>query len=287
MRSFLLILLFNPVALLSQSRLHATAFGGFSNYQGDLQSKPFTFDQSHAVFGLGLKYDVTPKLSVRTGFNYGSIAATDKKNKPSLQPRNLSFHSKIIEGNLLAEYTIFDLDEKMIAPYVFGGIGIFHFKPFAFDTLGNEISLQPLGTEGQGLSKYPSRKPYKLTQLALPFGGGIRFRITDDAVLGYEIGMRKLFTDYLDDVSTIYVDAIALVQTHGQKALEMSYRGGEVKDGDPSYPPEGYLRGGEKFKDWYYFTGLTLSIRINAAKGNFFQWTKGYRGRTSCPTRVL
>jgi hypothetical protein len=121
----------------------------------------------------------------------------------------------------------------------------------------------------------------------MPLGGGVKFRITETTVLGFEIGMRKLFTDYLDDVSTTYVDPLALALARGPKAVEMSYRGGEVKNGDPTYPTEGSLRGGEKFKDWYYFTGVTLSVRINAAKSQIFQWNSVSRGRTACPNRVL
>jgi len=287
MLKLLLFSFFVPLTLFSQSRLHFTAFGGFANYQGDLQSKPFTTDQSHGAFGLGLKFDVTSKISIRTGFNYGSVEADDKKNKPSLQPRNLSFGTRIVEGNLLAEYNILDLDERRISPFIFAGIGFFHFNPFAIDSIGNKVFLPPLTTEGQGLANYPARKPYKLTQWCIPLGGGVKFRMTETTVLGFEIGMRKLFTDYLDDVSTNYVDPLALALARGPKAVEMSYRGGEVKNGDPIYPAEGSLRGGKKFKDWYYFTGVTLSVRINAVKSKIFLWNNGSRGRTACPNRVL
>ena len=261
MRKLLMILLFVPAITFAQKRLHLTAFGGFANYQGDLQSKRFTLEQSAGAFGIGLKYDVTSHLSVRTGFNYGRVEGDDKKNKAVLQLRNLSFQTTIVEANLLAEYTLFDLEDKRISPYAFAGVGIFHFNPFAFDSVGNKIYLQPLGTEGQGLSQY-NRDPYKKTQFAIPFGGGVKFRVTENAVLGFEIGMRKLFTDYLDDVSKTYVNEIALGLARGPKAVEMAYRGGEVKNGDPLYPAEGTLRGSEKFKDWYYFSGLTLSVGI-------------------------
>lgn len=271
-----------PMAGFSQQKLHVTLFGGFSNYQGDLQGKSVTFNQANLGLGVGVKYDFTPKIAVRLGFNYGKLEASDKLNdEPLLKARNLSFQSRILEGNLLAEYTFFDLWEKKLSPYVFAGIALFHFDPYAYDTSGNKVHLQPLSTEGQGLAAHPEKKPYKLTQFAIPFGAGIKFRVSDNAVLGYEIGLRKLFTDYLDDVSGRYPDQFALASERGMKAVEMSYRGGELKDGDPNFPAAGVKRGG-KAKDWYYFTGLTLTIAINSGQGGFLGGGNG-KQRLGCP----
>lgn len=274
--SLLLLVVLFPL-LLSAQRLHVNLFGGFANYQGDLQDKPVTLGQSNAAFGAGIKYDLTNHFSLRAGLMYGSVQAEDSKNSDSaLIVRNLSFKSRIFEGNLLFEYNLFDLTVRKFTPYAFGGLAIYHFNPFAYDTLGNKIYLQPLSTEGQGLAQYPDRKSYKRTQFAIPFGGGIKLRVSDNIVLGYEMGLRKLFTDYLDDVSTTYIDPAALLAAKGAKAVEMSYRGGELKGGDPVYPAEGSIRGGAKFKDWYYFHGITVSIGIN-----------GGRNRLACPRPPL
>src|SRR6185369_9427613 len=174
----LLMFFLTPISALSQQRLHLTLFGGISNYQGDMQDKQFTLDQARGAIGVGLKYDITPHLAVRTGLNYGTIQGSDKNSVDSaLRARNLSFNSRILEGNLMLEYTFFDLEKKRISPFVFAGIAIFHFNPYAFDSTGNKVFLKPLSTEGQGLAQYPDRKPYHLTQAAIPFGGGIKFRI--------------------------------------------------------------------------------------------------------------
>ncbi len=284
MRSFLVALAFFPVLLNAQQRLHVTAFGGFANYSGDLQTKRLTLDQSNGVFGLGAKYDLTNHISVRGGFNLASVKGTDKKNEGLLQARNLSFQTRIFEGNLMLEYTFFDLQEKRFSPHVFAGAAIFRFNPYAYDTLGNKVFLQPLSTEGQGLSAYPGRKPYQLTQFAIPFGAGIKYRVSDNVVLSYEIGLRKLFTDYLDDLSTTYVNPVLLEQERGPQAVAMSYRGGELKDGDLNYPLEGATRGGAKYKDWYYFTGIGISIGINGG-GKGFSGKSGW-GKTDCPTNL-
>jgi Domain of unknown function (DUF6089) len=282
MRKSLLLCLLLPVFSYSQElqRLHLTLFGGVANYQGDLQGRTFTLNQSNLGVGVGLKYDLNAHFAVRTGLNYGTVEGSDRQNEPQLRARNLSFQSHILEGNLLLEYTLFNLEDKKLSPYVFAGVALYHFNPYAFDTLGNKVFLKPLSTEGQGLAAYSDRKEYKLTQFAIPFGGGIKFRISENVVLGYEIGLRKIFTDYLDDVSTTYVDPFALAQEKGLKAVEMSYRGRELKEGDPNYPVDGTVRGGSQYKDWYYFQGLTLSIGIG---GNSSGIWGGRKNRLGCP----
>jgi hypothetical protein len=271
-----------PSIAIGQQRFHITAFGGFSNYSGDLQTKTVTLDQSRGAFGLGVKYDLTNHFSARAGFNFGSVEGNDVNNEGLLKARNLNFQSRILEGNLMLEYTLLDLSEKRFSPYAFAGVAIYHFNPVTYDSLGNRIELQPLGTEGQGLAQYPDRKPYNLTQFAIPFGAGLKLRVSQNVVLSYEIGLRKLFTDYLDDVSKTYVDPVALAQARGPKAVEMSYRGGELKGGDQNYPADQATRGGQKYKDWYYFTGLSISVGIG---GNGFSGG-ARRGNTGCPTNL-
>ena len=284
MRLLFLLLLTFPIVINAQTRLHANLFGGFANYYGDLQDKSLTLDQSNGALGVGLKYDVTDHLAVRTGFLYGKIAGDDKRNKASLQFRNLNFQTKIFEWNVLAEYNFFDLNDRKFSPYVFGGLALFHFNPFTYDSLGNKFYLRPLSTEGEGLSQYPDRHPYKLTQFALPLGFGLKFRVTDNVVLSYELGFRKTFTDYLYDVSKTYVDESTLLNAKGPKAVELAYRAGELKNGDPNYPADGTKRGGQNFKDWYYFSGVTISIGLNTGSKSFFN----HKGKSSvnCPVRV-
>ena len=283
MRPLFLLLFLSPIISNAQSRIHANLFGGFANYYGDLQDKPLTLDQSNLALGAGLKYELTEHIAVRTGFMYGKISADDKRNKPSLQFRNLNFQSKVFEWNVLAEYTLFDLSEKKISPYAFAGLALFHFNPYTYDSLGNKFFLKPLSTEGQGLPEYPDRKQYKLTQFSIPFGVGVKLRVNENVVLAYEFGLRKTFSDYLDDLSKTYVDQTTLLNAKGPKAVELAYRAGELRNGDPTYPPDGTTRGGEKYKDWYYFSGISLSFAINTHNKVFYRPGKS---SVNCPIDV-
>ncbi|MDE3250924.1 MAG: outer membrane beta-barrel protein [Bacteroidota bacterium] len=282
MRKFILLGILIPSSVVvSAQKWHLDLFGGFSNYQGDLQEKRFTTEQAKAAVSVGMRYDVSSRFSLRSNFSYATISAADRYNRQAdLKARNLSFSSKITELNLLLQYNLLNPDFHSIVPYAFGGIAVFHFNPYAFDSAGNKVYLQPLGTEGQGLAGY-NRSPYHLTQFAIPFGGGVSWRLTERVTLSYEIGIRKTFTDYLDDVSTTYVDQASLLAARGAKAVEMAYRGAELKNGTP-YPADGTIRGGPKRKDWYYFSGVTVSVGLGRLRG--FHGTDN--GRTDCPKPV-
>ena len=283
MPRIILVLLIIPFSTFAQKQVNLTFLGGFSNYTGDLQHKKFTLDQSRAAFGVGLSYELMPKILIRGSVAFGKLGADDKFSPKVLnRQRNLNFHSVLYDASVVADYSLFDLSWKRVTPYVFAGLAMFGFNPYTFDSTGTKYYLKNLSTEGQGLVEYPDRKKYNNIQFAIPFGLGVRFRITDNAYLGYEIGVRKTFTDYIDDVSKTYVDEALLASNRSAKAVELSFRSNELKDVNLPYPQDGTIRGG-KFKDWYYFSGITLSIGLfNTSDRNSFGG-KGGRGSTDCP----
>jgi opacity protein-like surface antigen len=268
--------------LASAQRFGIELFGGASNYQGDLQQRVYTFNQSKFAFGLGASYALNEHFAVRAMANFGKIQADDKLNKdPLLKKRNLNFKSPITDINVTLQYHILEMQTSRFSPYVFTGLALFRFNPYTTDTVGNKISLQPLGTEGQCLAEYPDRKTYGLTQFSIPLGIGIKFAVNRRMSIGWEISMRKTFTDYLDDVSTSYVDENILRANRGETAVDISYRGDELKDGDLAYPAAGTQRGGSRFKDWYYFSGITATIKFPAGENSDRK-----KSGTNCPRPV-
>jgi Domain of unknown function (DUF6089) len=243
--------------------VHVGIFTGFAAYEGDLTDKLFPKKVTNGAIGVTASYELMDQFLVRGGLTYSVVGGADRFSADTaLQARNLAFETKIVELSLLGEYYLFNLYDRRFSPYVFAGLAVYHFNPYAYGGGPDKIFLKPLSTEGQGLSQYPDRKPYSLTQLALPFGGGIKYAFSEKVRLGLEMGLRKLFTDYLDDVSTSYVDENDLRTARGQLAVDMSYRGDELPNGNPNYPTKSTQRGGAKYKDWYYFFGLHLTFRI-------------------------
>ena len=264
-------------------RLSTDLCAGFSNYQGDLQGR-FTFDNAHFAGGIGLAYNISPWLVARTGFSMTKISGSDptKNSEIGVEFRNLSFETAIKEFQLVLEVNFLNMEEHSIIPYLFGGGAIMMFNPYARDVNNNKVYLQPLGTEGQGIPAYPDKKEYKLTQIAIPFGGGIKMTLSDYIQVSIEFGMRKLFTDYLDDVSGNYADSALLADFRGPVAVEFAYRGEELHGGPP-YPAAGSQRGNPQKKDWYYITCFRVRYVLHNEE------TAGPRGksRIGCPMNVF
>jgi opacity protein-like surface antigen len=253
MKKIIYYLLLLPVAGFSQNTHIGFRFG-LANYQGDLQERRFTFKQAEMVGSIGARYDLSEHFTGRGFISYGTIKAADAENKStSLQQRNLSFESRIKELELSMQYNIFSLNDQWWTPYAFAGVAFFNFKPYAYDNNGTKTFLQPLSTEGQGF--IAGRKEYKRTVITIPFGIGAEYALNEDMRVGLELGYRRTFTDYIDDVSTTYVDQAQLQAARGSTAVQMAYRG------NGTYPAGGSLRGNEDNKDGYYFVQLTFTIR--------------------------
>ena len=241
----------------SAQNFHFSGRLGMANYQGDLKAKSISLSQAKLMFSLGARYDLSEHISARSYFTFTGLQADDKNGTASIQQRNLNFKSKIFDWELTGQYSFFSLNDRWWTPYVFAGIGLFHFNPYTKDSGGTKTFLKPLSTEGQGFM--PGIKEYKLWQLNIPFGVGAEYSLSEDMRLGIEMGYRKLFTDHLDDVSGNFVDQTRLLTAKGQTAVDLAYRGDEVGAGP--YPAAGATRGNPKQKDGYYYFAVTYTVR--------------------------
>jgi hypothetical protein len=228
------------------------------NYYGDLSPAPqrISTDLSLTKPGVGLLFGkkVSPILSLRATFLYGTLSGSDSESADKNDPnngvfryrRNLSFRNRIVEFSFVGMFDFkrndgFYTDREKWIPYAFAGIGVIRHNPQAIapeeDLNGNPlpnagqwVNLRDLGTEGQyaKLSEKDANhgiKPYGKIQPVLPFGLGIRMRINEQLDASAEFGFRLLFTDYVDDVSKNYVDLGAL---DTDLARAMSYRTNEI-----------------------------------------------------------
>lgn len=288
MRTILTVLIIFLFAGSSHAqRVHVGVAGGMANYLGDILDRMYVLKQQNGFIGITLHYEITDQLLLRGAYSFARVNGSDRYiSKDYLKLRNLRFESAVSEFSAVGEFYLYNLYEKRFSPYAFAGLAVFSFDPYTHDTSGKKVFLKPLSTEGQGLAGYP--KPYSLTQLAIPFGGGIRFAITENLRVGLELGFRKLFTDYLDDVSTAYADPNDLLAGKGQLSVDISYRGDELPNGDPNYPAKGTQRGGNNNNDIYYFTGLNLSYRFGSgSSGGGGIRINGKKSKMGCPSVPL
>ncbi len=249
--------------------------GGLTNYLGDLSTVSFDTKQLNLAGGVTARVTPYRFLSLRSSLFVGTISGDDKTasmqaKDPSVRSalalRNLSFRTRICELNIIPEINLIGFQPIMhkhkFSPSLFTGLALFYFNPKAYYD-GRWVALQPLGTEGQGAPGYG--KKYARIQPAIPFGGSLKYGFKDKKdnyfTITGEIGIRKTFTDYLDDVSRdAFLPYDVLKAANGELAADISIRADEV---DPRFQKESnYLerRGNPNTKDWYFYTGLSFCM---------------------------
>jgi len=200
-----------------------------------------------------------------------SILKNDKSVAEYRYKRNLHFRTAITELAAIAEWHFLaQLKQSrqdiipLASPYLLAGVGIFHFNPEACFNNG-WVLLQPLRTEGQGFKEYPNRPVYKLTQFNFPVGIGIGYELSALLNLRLEIIHRILLTDYLDDVSTRYIDPSLFDQyfnpVQAALAQKIADRRSELFS-SPAYLP-GQRRGDPSDKDAYLSINVKLGLVLN------------------------
>jgi hypothetical protein len=259
---------------ISGQRHEIGLFGGGSYYLGDINPKKH-FAQTQIAFGGIYRYNINPHWAMRVNAYRGRVESSDAVIRFN-QRRNLSFRSEITEIAMGLELNFFPYmtgrvsmsgRKKMRAtPFIFAGLGYFKFNPQAYYE-GKWYDLQPLGTEGQGTTTYYDKKAYSLGSFAVPFGIGAKFSLAKNIAVAFEWGLRKTFTDYLDDVSTTYADPLLL-------STENSLISGILSDrtvygpNDEPLSNVGKQRGDSSTKDWYSFAGVTVTFKIKTRKAD-------------------
>jgi hypothetical protein len=210
-------------------------FGGASYYIGDLNPRGhFLFSKPAA--GVFFRYSTHYRYAFRFGFNYGNIMGDDSKSKELDQlERNVTFESRIYDLHAIAEFNFVDYrignDKHYFTMFIFAGIGGFYFNP--------KSGVGSSRPSSDNLHNGVVIKNYSKYQINIPFGVGFKWNISKNFGLGVEWSPRNLFTDHLDNVTAEYKD--------------------------------GYMRGNPRTKDWYFFYGATLTMKLPTPNRPCFQ----------------
>jgi hypothetical protein len=212
--------------------------------------------------------------------------------------RNLDFRSNMFEA--YGAFEVFPLMwlnrnnedyDPRLRPYGFAGLGMFRYNPQGSitDRNGNVTwhDLQPLHTEGQGFAEYPFRRPYSLTQSNMPLGAGIKYLASERLNLALELLYRKTFTDYIDDLSTDYIDPVLfdkyLSPADANIAKQINDKAfTSYVPGSPRFVP-GYQRGNPKNKDAYFSFVLKVGVRLGDIYAS--ESDRAATKKTMCPAR--
>ncbi|MBI4930790.1 MAG: hypothetical protein HY841_08520 [Bacteroidetes bacterium] len=286
---------------------------GAANYLGEIGGKEKTrrdfildlkLSQTRSAVGGFARYKINPDIYIRTSLAWNRISGADKfSTNPGRTGRNLSFRNDIYEASVTGQYMFYDVADlgrtyryrNDFKAYIFTGFAGLYNNPKA-QYNGSWVALAPLHTEGQGLVA-GAPKVYGKFQIAVPAGAGFFFTISKIYRIGWELNWRTTFTDYLDDVSTNYVDPS--VFAGNQTAIDLANRNPELTYDDNSLPdPRNYYphiengtkvypkRGDPTHNDSYLSTTINASYvlkgRSRFAKTKYKSYFKGkkYTKRT-------
>lgn len=237
---------------------------GTTYYIGDLNPDNPLKSRPHIAQGGYFRHNINSRAGVRFQVMRGVVEAWDEDSQNSWAlNRNLHFRNNITEFSVQGEINYIDHvlgnSNDRITGFLTAGIAYFNHDPEAQDVFGNWHPLQPLGTEGQGW--IDGVENYKLACFALPFGAGFKVNLGNSMSFQLEWGMRKTWTDYLDDVSTSYVNSSLLMQARGVLSAQLADQIVELPEGADS--SEGMQRGDPGRYDKYGFVMASISLRVS------------------------
>jgi hypothetical protein len=275
MRKLLAILLLSlPLLSVAQeSIVQEGEFGvgvGAAHYFGDLNTRA-RLNRPKVTGGIFFRKNFGNYIGLRVAANYARLGYSDVYNKHNefMQRRNLSFNTNIWELAVQGDFNFYRFMPGepgfSFTPYVTIGASIFNYDPFTF--LNDEKHyLRPLGTEGQGSAAYPSRKPYSSMAFAVPFGVGVKYALNSRMNIGFEVVHRFTNTDYIDDVSTTYVEpSVFPPNPDGSPSTAYLLSDRSYETGTP-IGEKGVQRGNSKQKDQFATAIFYLSFNLQSYK---------------------
>ena len=243
---------------------------GAAHYFGDLNTRA-RLNRPKIAAGIFFRKNFGNYIAARIVANYAQLGYSDIYNTQNdfMLKRNLSFNTNVWELSLRGDFNFFRFlpgdPEFNFTPYVSLGLGVFSYDPYAY-LQGQKYFLRPLGTEGQGSSLYPDRKPYSSMAICFPVGVGVKYAFNERFNIGLEITHRFTTTDYLDDVSKTYVDPAVfppLPDGSPSPGLLLSDRSYEL--GTP-IGIKGRQRGVETNKDQFITAMIYFSFNLQSYK---------------------
>lgn len=203
-------------------------------------------------------------LEGRMELTKGTIEGKDaNSNSAYVRSKNFNYKSKIFELSFVGAFhplTLFSTEQlPLLSPYILAGVGIFSFYPTTYYN-GEWLPLRRMNTEGQTSAEYPARKQYNLRAISVPVGLGVKYEYNAKFNIRLEALGRFTTSDYLDDVSTTYVDR-SIFPTELQKILAHRY-----KELDPELDRTGWARGNGNNKDGFFTVNLKIGYVIGRKK---------------------
>ena len=271
-RKFRFLLIMSCLAVFTQAKaqfndpktLEVGPHVGLSYYMGDL-NPALPFAMADLQYGGLVRFNYNNRWTFRCDYAYATVKADDKiiKWRPE---RELNFTSKIHDLSFVAEFNFWEYytgnPKRNVSPYIFGGISVFYYTVFTDvgDTLVDlsDHKTEPLPTDPKWYDKaFGKTSPIGIS---IPFGMGVKFALSRRMAGTVEWRMQKTFTDYLDDVGTVYLprDQRPHVMVNGEEY--------DLSDPTTNFE-EGQQRGNSAFNDWFGMARVSLTWKFNLPDG--------------------
>jgi hypothetical protein len=235
---------------------------GAAHYFGDLNNRAAVNRPKIAIGGFFRK-QFGNYTALRIAAHFAQLGYSDQYSQNEFQRRrNLSFNTNIFEFAVRGDFNFFkyvptDFNHSF-TPYATLGVGVFSYDPYAFYN-GEKIYLRPLNTEGETF--YPGRKAYSTMAICIPIGFGVKYAVSDNVNISFEISHRFTTTDYIDDVSKTYVGIDKFNSPNGTPSIAAILQDRSFETGTP-IGIEGRQRGFSKQKDQYAIAEIGISFNI-------------------------
>lgn len=270
---------------------------GATNFLGDLGGRDqigkgyslvdLDWASTSLSFTTGYRYRFHPHWAFSSDMVFGMVRGSDEQTQEIIRSnRNLHFRAPIINATQRIEYIFYAYEKSGrrydLRPrksmrnyntqmYLFGGVGGLFFIPQANFGNGWE-NLRPLKTEGQGYED--GAKAYSNFTLTIPLGFGMRIATGRDWRVGIEATYNATFSDYIDDVSTVYFDPAVLNSEIGPLAAQAS----NPAIGNTSWFVPGQQRGDPGENDAVLYVNIVFTKNLSAS--NFRIRTERWRRKT-------
>lgn len=279
---------FNGQTSYWKSQRHSFGLGlGASFFLGELGGRDqvgtdFIYDlelsRTRPALHLNYRYQLGSRLYAKAQFAFAYIGGSDALTEEIFRRnRNLSFRSSVFEFTIQGEFDVIDFTPKNrygkvktsklegSSLYISAGVGVTRFNPQG-NFEGTWYDLKDFGTEGQLQEGGPAE--YSLFTVVIPLGMGYRLQLNKEWTVGFEVVHRITFTDYMDDVSTVYFDNQTIADTQGELAAIFAdpSLGFYVDENGTRVPlnstDTGLQRGDPEDNDAYFFAMFNLNYKI-------------------------
>lgn len=226
---------------------------GAANYWGDI-APSIVMKETHVAYGFFARINLSSSFAFTGAINNMSVSGNDK-NFEYNKLRNINFNTDITEysGTLEFNFRKFGVDvlDKKFSPYVFIGLAFTQFDPTA-NNGGIVVHLRNIQTEN---------KSYGSTVTSLPWGMGFKWQFHRHFAAEANVNFRRVFSDYLDDVSTVYTDYTTNVAKKGIVGATAADPSTHINSGNPLFSV-GQRRGNSDYNDWYVTSTVSVSYRF-------------------------